>query len=148
MCLRAPEVEFLPSLLGGSLHPGANVRFNIDTASSSASQEKNTSKDDEPQKICEKTLEDSSKLEGFTLNATQQRVVVDFLSSSSSTIKKNQGSLGTGKFESQNTGQKRRIMVCAPSNFFLHTTFIFICVSFISSLLPMCCLAILCKGDP
>ena len=136
MCLRAPEVDFLPSLLGGSLHDGANVRFNIGTASSSASQEKNASKNDEPPKTVEKTLEDSSKLEGFqynspfilpTLNPTQQRVVEDFLSSPSSTLKIIQGPPGTGKSElivsfvfrcllqTQNTGQKRRIMVCAPS---------------------------------
>lgn len=103
VCLRAPNVEFLPSLLGGSLHHGANIRVNTGTASSSASEEENTRKSDELPETIEKALEESSKLEGFqcnspfnlpTLNPTQQRVVGEFLSSPSSTLKIIQGPPG------------------------------------------------------
>ena len=89
MCLKAPKVEFLPSLLGGSCHHGTHIRFNTSAASASASEEEDNSENDEPSKTIEEVLEESSELERFhsnspfnlpTLNPTQQRVVDEFLS--------------------------------------------------------------------
>jgi hypothetical protein len=134
VCMKAPHVEFLPSLLGlrQKLH-GTHIRF-TDTDSEPEKgignetklEMKDTPKDTESYLLMKPTLESGNILSLFqlpTLNPVQQGVIDSFLSSKS-TLSVVQGPPGTGKtelivsllFRSLAQSKERRTMVCAPTN--------------------------------
>jgi hypothetical protein len=134
VCMKAPHVDFLPSLLGvrQKLH-GTHIRFN-DTDSrpekgignETKLEIKDTAKDTESSLFTKPPLESGNILSLFqlpTLNPVQQGVIDTFLSSKS-TLSVVQGPPGTGKtelivsllFRSVAKSKEHRTMVCAPTN--------------------------------
>lgn len=138
VCMKAPHVEFLPSLLGvrQKLH-GTHIRFYDTESCHDSGPEKDigidnkletndTAKDTESSVLKTSSLNAANVLSLFqlpALNPVQQGVIDAFLSSKS-TLSVVQGPPGTGKtelivsllFRSIAKSQEHRTMVCAPTN--------------------------------